>query len=118
MNHPYKINTKIKNFGTITDICQTDNGDYQYEIDKEWYHQAIIDEYRVRSLSFDKFRTLAGDVFLGNNKNLTLLKAAHLFLCTDIANVKFKKYDNTIVSRFNWMRSNIGTAYSHLLKGI
>lgn len=118
MNHPYKLNTKIKNLGAITDIYQTDAGEYQYKVDREWYHQSIIDQYRVRSFSFDKFRTLTNNVFYGNNKNLTLLKAAHSFLCSDIANVKFKEYDNTIVSRFNWMRSNISSAYSHLLKEI
>ena len=115
MKHPYTINAYIKGLGRISDIFKLDNGNYQYLISNQYYHQSVVDNAIAANLIFIKIEQLCYAAFSNSFTNFSLLKCVYNYLCTDAALKKFNKYDKRIVSKFVWLKSNIGSAYSHML---
>lgn len=108
-----KIGVTIHGIGKIEDVYNE-----QVQIAGQWYHLVVVFEALVRKVSFDKLREVC------NSANPHLIRAAYQYVVElsgeGSSSIKEKfgnKVVNGIVNDFDWLKSNLCSAYSRVCGG-
>lgn len=121
-NQPkYSVGQMIDGVGKIKQVfTQKDKKRiwFQYEIDGSYYAETvlddIIDELKVKKISFESIKKLAHKIQSGSptDDEIRLGWKIFNFLNTSKGRETFKKFDTKVVSKFNWLQANLGSAVS------